>query len=323
MSDDAGELVKQLVKAGEWPDPKLLTQILARGQDAVGPLLEVVTSHPQRRPKLDALPHAIMLLGILRPPEAMAPLLGLFQHYDEETPESLPDALVGYGPAVVEPALATLRDTSLSSYPRTLASSVAVRVAREHPELQAPVAAALRELLAECLARAPDHVKEGQDSGEDEDAWDEDEDWEDEDWEEATALDEYLDMTTALVEDLAELGDTQGRDLIDDAFDAKIVDEDTIDKEGVEAAYEEAARPPEKSGPRAPLEEYRKLYRENEQWEGPQYARGQPFDAPPPFFRDEVMEPFRREGRQIGRNDPCWCGSGKKYKKCHMREDQR
>jgi hypothetical protein len=25
----------------------------------------------------------------------------------------------------------------------------------------------------------------------------------------------------------------------------------------------------------------------------------------------------------IGRNDPCWCGSGKKYKKCHWQEDQR
>jgi preprotein translocase subunit SecA len=23
------------------------------------------------------------------------------------------------------------------------------------------------------------------------------------------------------------------------------------------------------------------------------------------------------ESQQIGRNDPCWCGSGKKYKKCH------
>jgi preprotein translocase subunit SecA len=23
------------------------------------------------------------------------------------------------------------------------------------------------------------------------------------------------------------------------------------------------------------------------------------------------------EHEQIGRNDPCWCGSGKKYKKCH------
>ena len=23
------------------------------------------------------------------------------------------------------------------------------------------------------------------------------------------------------------------------------------------------------------------------------------------------------EGKKIGRNDPCFCGSGKKYKKCH------
>ena len=23
---------------------------------------------------------------------------------------------------------------------------------------------------------------------------------------------------------------------------------------------------------------------------------------------------------QIGRNDPCWCGSGKKYKNCHGRQ---
>jgi preprotein translocase subunit SecA len=23
------------------------------------------------------------------------------------------------------------------------------------------------------------------------------------------------------------------------------------------------------------------------------------------------------ENEQLGRNDPCWCGSGKKFKKCH------
>ncbi|MGF1642621.1 MAG: preprotein translocase subunit SecA [Thiotrichales bacterium] len=28
-------------------------------------------------------------------------------------------------------------------------------------------------------------------------------------------------------------------------------------------------------------------------------------------------EPFRREGDKVGRNDPCPCGSGKKYKHCH------
>ena len=35
---------------------------------------------------------------------------------------------------------------------------------------------------------------------------------------------------------------------------------------------------------------------------------------------------FRRRpperAAQLGRNDPCWCGSGKKYKKCHYESDQ-
>jgi preprotein translocase subunit SecA len=28
------------------------------------------------------------------------------------------------------------------------------------------------------------------------------------------------------------------------------------------------------------------------------------------------QQPMKREGEKIGRNDPCPCGSGKKYKKC-------
>jgi preprotein translocase subunit SecA len=31
----------------------------------------------------------------------------------------------------------------------------------------------------------------------------------------------------------------------------------------------------------------------------------------------EEHKPFTREGRKIGRNEPCPCGSGKKYKQCH------
>ncbi|MEZ4615262.1 MAG: SEC-C metal-binding domain-containing protein [Caldilineaceae bacterium] len=30
----------------------------------------------------------------------------------------------------------------------------------------------------------------------------------------------------------------------------------------------------------------------------------------------------RNTGPQINRNDPCWCGSGKKYKQCHMKSDR-
>jgi preprotein translocase subunit SecA len=42
----------------------------------------------------------------------------------------------------------------------------------------------------------------------------------------------------------------------------------------------------------------------------------QPGAAPPPQ-RPEPVEPFVREGRKVGRNEPCPCGSGKKYKQCH------
>jgi preprotein translocase subunit SecA len=31
----------------------------------------------------------------------------------------------------------------------------------------------------------------------------------------------------------------------------------------------------------------------------------------------EPAEPFVRDGRKVGRNEPCPCGSGKKYKQCH------
>jgi len=37
----------------------------------------------------------------------------------------------------------------------------------------------------------------------------------------------------------------------------------------------------------------------------------------PPPEQAEGHTPFVREGRKVGRNEPCPCGSGKKYKQCH------
>ncbi len=48
---------------------------------------------------------------------------------------------------------------------------------------------------------------------------------------------------------------------------------------------------------------------------GRRAAQGAPQAAKP--------APLRRDRPKVGRNDPCWCGSGKKYKQCHLREDQR
>jgi preprotein translocase subunit SecA len=39
---------------------------------------------------------------------------------------------------------------------------------------------------------------------------------------------------------------------------------------------------------------------------------GEPIEAMP-VVEQRVVD----EEHQVGRNDPCWCGSGKKFKKCH------
>jgi len=36
-----------------------------------------------------------------------------------------------------------------------------------------------------------------------------------------------------------------------------------------------------------------------------------------PAGEEETHTPYTRQGRKIGRNEPCPCGSGKKYKQCH------
>ena len=45
----------------------------------------------------------------------------------------------------------------------------------------------------------------------------------------------------------------------------------------------------------------------------PQARPGEPQQA----GVDSAAQPFVREGKKVGRNDPCPCGSGKKYKHCH------
>jgi len=45
--------------------------------------------------------------------------------------------------------------------------------------------------------------------------------------------------------------------------------------------------------------------------------------APPPQQSPAAQQAtVKRDHPKLGRNDPCYCGSGKKYKNCHYREDQ-
>jgi len=45
--------------------------------------------------------------------------------------------------------------------------------------------------------------------------------------------------------------------------------------------------------------------------------KAQESGMPAPPVKEEPSQPIHHEGPKTGRNDPCPCGSGKKYKKCH------
>lgn len=96
-------------------------------------------------------------------------------------------------------------------------------------------------------------------------------------------------------------GDDEGAQLVEDALEsiAALVPEDDVEAGGAEATADE----------RDQLigEALIAAYDLREYWRDVQ------------FEQVRIKEPIRREPK-VGRNDPCPCGSGKKFKQCHGRE---
>lgn len=54
----------------------------------------------------------------------------------------------------------------------------------------------------------------------------------------------------------------------------------------------------------------------------PEYIRHPPPIPDELLYPSSLIEEVRKRPQQLGRNEPCWCGSGKKYKKCHWLANQ-
>jgi hypothetical protein len=141
-------------------------------------------------------------------------------------------------------------------------------------------------------------------------------------------LDLYAEIAF-LVNDLSELADPSARELIKTAFHEDLVETFLIDEESVDELYRDGG---EISRPgRDWLSGYREAYQGHIDFlnrpkapppvSQPRHPSGyvEPAETPAPF----VQETIRNVGPKLGRNDPCWCGSGKKYKKCHLGKDTR
>ena len=331
---DARSLVGQMVAAGEWPAPALVEQILAAGDAAVEPLREVLETRPLGWPAEAPVAHAAGILGMLRPPSALPDLVDLARFYRNETGHVAGDAIATYGPEGFDTLLELIGDPSITGYHRTDIVDDAKIAAGDDPVRRARLAEVLRPIFTKVVGEVNEPsgkvveepgTQEATQPGEDHEL-------------EAIHLmdaENKIHPTEALaflVCDLCDLADPLARDMIQSAFDEDLIDEDIV---GRKTAWKIYDRGGETYQPNAPwLEEYSASYLE-EQSARERLARTPQVQFPsrtsyPSFSpaRDEAppasiqpIESFRHTAPKIGRNDPCWCGSGKKYKRCHLGKD--
>ena len=354
---DARGLVGQMVAAGEWPEPTLVEQILAAGDAAVEPLREVLKTRPLGWPAEAPIVHAAGILGMLRPPSALPDLIELARFYKNETGQVAGDAIATYGPEGFDTLLELIGDPSITGYHRTYFIDSAKIVAGEEPVLRARLA----ELLRQVFTRVAGEVKErvarqrahlGSENEEHDDAElaeilgktvedpateEATQPGDDEELEAIRRMDADNETGTyealsLLASDLCDLADPLARDMLQSAFDEDLIDESIIDRKTAWQIYDEGG---ETFGPNTPwFQEYSESYLEEQsdrerlartpqvqfpsRTSYPSFSPGRKEAPPAPI---QPIEPFRYTAPKIGRNDPCWCGSGKKYKHCHLGKD--
>ena len=131
-------------------------------------------------------------------------------------------------------------------------------------------------------------------------------------------------------QDLANLADPLAMHLIETAFQEGLVDETIVDRKTVDKSYAAIAEPPDEDEDWLSMykEGYESHIEEPSRLPLPRIARPESHYEHQHGYKDierppdpPVIVPIRNAGPKLGRNDPCWCGSGKKYKKCHLGKD--
>ncbi|MDP3071442.1 MAG: SEC-C metal-binding domain-containing protein [Opitutaceae bacterium] len=225
--------------------------------------------------------HAMQALGDLAAEEAVGPLAGLWRRPwiedDDYVSDAVASALGRIGPAALAVASQALCEISLGNFARHGAKDALVGIGRRHPAARAECVAAIAAVLAR------PEVNDG--------------------------------FTNAvLVSGLLDLKAVEAAEVIERAFRDGRVDEsicgdweDAQIELGLKTRREHPPKPNqlmemgrqmrEAMGLR-PLDEYGTV--ESDGWRGPPESPSLPVRAAP----------------KVGRNEPCPCGSGKKFKKC-------
>lgn len=301
MSERARELVYQMADGTPWPDPAVMEEILAQGDDAVDPLIEVLGRDLHGWPAEAPIHSAIGLLTDLGAVRAIPDLVNILRRYDGDIIDEIGRRLGRLGPPAVDPLCEIIRDRSLKTFQRAQAIDAARIGAGDDLVLRARVSEVLRDELSAYF-----------------------------DAESAPTDEQFV---TWLVTGMTDLADPLARDLIRQAFDRDLVDRWIIDEDTVEEFYAKGGDTTRDDN--RPWIDWYKEWRQDHLDQNQERAEAllRPreddlydwSDAEDDEYESEdeprVVVPIRRGLERPGRNDPCWCGSGKKYKKCHLASD--
>ena len=237
--------------------------------------------------------YAMLLLAAWRDTRAYRPLAAL-GHLDEASIDEVFGQLVhdSYGRALasccdgdIAPLTALADDADASAWSRCAALEALTLAALEGRAPLAPVA----DFIADFGARQAEALRGQPDAGAD------------------------IQLLDLVVVHLADLGATDHLPAIRSWFASGLVDDSFADPADIET---DIARPAAER-----LAALRRtggliddVARETADW--PALFHLPPVQLPP-IPLGALREPVRRDEAKVGRNDPCPCGSGRKYKKCH------
>jgi tetratricopeptide (TPR) repeat protein len=300
------ELLHKLEELGDRAPMELIQAILAKSKEVVGPLSRILQDKQYWEAQGDKLwmpTHAVKLLGTLADPEALPQLIDalvLAEKTDDEwVMDDLPTVFGRIGPPAVESLIGFInahRGYYSMWWSRSVAANGLASIAIQHTQERERILSFLHGLFSE---------------------------------------DEDTEFMGSIACDLLDLHDSSSFPVLEDAFNRDLIDKYIISREDF---LEEREEPPDEKALvhyKTDLLEFyvpEEVARRQERWEEERKEREQ-LAAQKRESREKSIsiELKRLEitiklieskvlplSRKVGRNEPCPCGSGKKFKKCHL-----
>ncbi len=289
------QLIEKMIEDEDRVPRILIDECVSRGEKILEVLASVKVNNVETNGEWWMILHSIMILGLIPSEEAGMLLIAFIDDMCKEPDDDLQDWLAGYWPAltrnkpttVIEQILTRCEDKTVPWYLRTNITDIVIDAAYRTSKDKL-------EKSLDWLAKM---------------VMDEDDDW---DYRITTAnslLDFPRERHLALLKDMAKRQNGFGVH---------------FNQKDINFAYTSNNNKPNWEHRNNPWEFYeeKKIIRRQQRWQKEAIAQENIDlsidEEKANDFNYYEQQPYQRDEPKIGRNEPCPCGSGKKYKKCCM-----